>query len=64
MNRKKKIKSILMAKKKKANKKLQNKSQNKGYVAKAEREKLTDDSANASTDTIVDSSNEKPTASE
>lgn len=39
MNRKKKIKSILMAKKKKANKKLHNSNKPK-YISKAEREKM------------------------
>lgn len=39
MNRKKKIKSILMAKKKKANKKLHNSNKPK-YISKAERARL------------------------
>ncbi|QDP00786.1 DUF2986 domain-containing protein [Thalassotalea sp. PS06] len=41
MNRKKKIKSILMAKKKKANKKLHNSNKPK-YISKAEREEMAE----------------------
>ncbi|TKB43195.1 DUF2986 domain-containing protein [Thalassotalea mangrovi] len=52
MNRKKKIKSILMAKKKKTNKKL-HKSNKPKYVSKAERERLADQQQTAESDGLL-----------